>query len=424
MPADRRQILIVSYDFPPIQGPGIWRSLGFARHLPALGWTVRVACSDRNYWHSRTDPALLERIPDGVGVHRVRGIPWGARFGRVLPERIAGPLRWRFPEPLLIPILKLAAHALAVASPGSKWCVLTSGPPHVVHLVGLILKRLRGCTWIADYRDLWMDDPVLAWKGGYQRALGHRAERAVMQEADLVVTVTPTWRDLLAARRAGRPTVLIRNAADFDGIELPQAERPWQAGGPVLLFPGTPYTDNGPPALFDGIRRHLVAPGEDRPRCRFAFLGLHGDFRTRVADWGLGPHVLDLGPQPHARTLALMQGADGILVPLRHAATTGGAIPAKAYEAMALGKPILLVADPAGDAAELARAYGRAVIASSTDAEDVARALDTFARQPASDVAAPVPAALAGWSRQAAAMDLDRAIRGLETGEPFSPTCP
>lgn len=420
---DRRRILIVSYEFPPIQGPGIWRTLGFARHLPPLGWQVEVLCSDRSHWHARTDPALLGRIPAEVPVHRVRGVPFGARLGRVLPERVVGALRRRFPDPLLIPTLKLITRALTTVAAGRGTFVLTSGPPHVVHLVGLALKRWRGCTWVADYRDPWMDDPALSWVGSYRHGLGLRAERMVMREADLVTTVTPSWHRMLAARRPGRATVLIRNAADLEGIELPVPERPCPAQDRVLLFPGTPQPGNSAATLWEGIRRHLTVAGAG-PRCRFAFLGLHADMHALVRSWGIGDRVEDLGPQPHRRALALMQGADGILVPVRATPASAGVIPAKIYEAIALRKFVLLVADPEGDAAALVRCYGRGTAASSRDPDSVVRALDAFARMPPDDAGFVVPPPLAKWSRTAAAQDLDRAIRGLESGEPFSPTCP
>ena len=175
--------------------------------------------------------------------------------------------------------------------------------------------------------------------------------------------------------------------------------------------------------------------GLPRPRAPFTpipdqlldivpFLGLHADIHALVRAWDLGAWVEDLGPQPHRRALALMQGADGLLVPVRPSGATTGVIPAKTYEAIALRKPIVLVADPAGDAAALVRTYGRAIVASSSDAGAVARAFDAFAGDPSIGAAPAMPAALAGWSRQAAARDLDRAIRGLGTGEPFTPSCP
>jgi glycosyltransferase involved in cell wall biosynthesis len=228
---------------------------------------------------------------------------------------------------------------------------------------------------------------------------------------------------MLAARRPGRPTVLIRNAADLEGIELPLPERPWPKQDRVLLFPGTPQPGNSAATLWEAIRRHLTVAGAG-PRCRFAFLGLHADMHALVRSSGIGDRVDDLGPQPHHRALALMQGADGILVPVRATPASAGVIPAKIYEAIALRKFVLLVADPQGDAAALVRSYGRGATASSSDPDSVARALDAFARTPPEDADFVIPPPFAGWSRTAAAQDLDRALRGLESGEPFNPTCP
>jgi glycosyltransferase involved in cell wall biosynthesis len=132
-------------------------------------------------------------------------------------------------------------------------------------------------------------------------------------------------------------------------------------------------------------------------------------------DLGISETIDDLGPQTHDRALALLQGADGALIPLKTTGSvvTRGTIPAKLYEAVALGKPVLLLAEPDGDAARLLEGYPHE-FADGGDANAVATAIGRFVRTPSSgEPPCQPPPSLAGWSRTAAATQLDELLREL-----------
>ena len=407
-----KRLVIVSYEFPPVQGPGVWRALGWSRYLPEFGWKVTVVASDRSHWHDRTDPSLLPLIPATTTVARIRGVPFGTYLQRFLPSAVVGYLRRRLPDPLAIPTLKLLVRALGEMKSGEECCLLTSGPPHVVHLVGLVLKTLKRCTWIVDYRDLWMDDPAMAWRGGYQRRLGLYLENVVLTRADLVMTVAPRWRRSLAARRPGRKTILIRNASDLMISNGCQCERPWPAGERVLLFPGTPQPNNSLDGLWEGIDQFLKTPEGQDGSTRFAFMGLGPNAHEEIRARGIASAVEDLGPQPLTRAISLMRGADGILVPVRRGPVSSGTIPAKLYDAIALSKFILLIAEPEGDAAALLKGYPDHTICAADDPVLLAKAFAEFTRwRSENSQIARAPVLPPDWSRRSAALELSEALK-------------
>lgn len=409
----KRTILLVNFDFPPVQGPAIWRMLGFATHLPTLGWDVSVFCSDRSSWHDRTEPGLLKRVPAQVKIHRIKGRVAGSVMGRFLPDPLVRWWRRLLPNHLIFPAMKLALSTSRHAPP-HRFVVVTSGPPHISHLVGLLLKQTRSCVWIADYRDLWNDDPMQAWSGWYQTALGRSVERAVLRRADAVVTVSRTWAGLLS-ERAGAPVTLIRNATDTDDRLLPQPERPWDPKVPVILFAGTPQRNNTTEELWRGIRRYLDTLPAGRTPIRFVFLGLDPDSQAAVARFRIGGQVEDAGPQPQERAVALLRGADAALVPLRASRTPAsrGTIPAKLYQAIALGKPIVLIADRDSEAAGLIQGYDH-VFAPADDPDAIAAAFHRFADEPRPSRQSEPPSELAGWSRASATTALVDLIARLD----------
>src|SRR5439155_2277778 len=98
--APRRRVLIVCYFFPPLAGGGVHRVLGFARHLPPLGWDCTVVCAGpEDYWVRDFD--LLAHVPEGTEVLRVAGASalsaWpslGRRRGRSDGRRTGRTFGW------------------------------------------------------------------------------------------------------------------------------------------------------------------------------------------------------------------------------------------------------------------------------------------------------------------------------------------
>jgi glycosyltransferase involved in cell wall biosynthesis len=166
--------------------------------------------------------------------------------------------------------------------------------------------------------------------------------------------------------------------------------------------------------LWMGIRKYLdtLAPGE-RP-IRFAFLGLHREIRRTVERLDLAERIEDLGPQPQQRAAALLRGADAALIPLKALGTPAsrGTIPAKLYLAVALSKPIVLLADSDGEAAALLTGYPH-TFAPSGDPGAIAAALHRFGTEPDMSRDISPPSELICWTRRSATASLDRLIGEL-----------
>jgi hypothetical protein len=192
-----RTIFLVSFDFPPTSGPGIWRALGFTKYLAREGHTVHVFCSDRPSWHQRFDPSLLAEIPsNGVVVHRLPSVLLGDiadRADRVwkrwppMLRRLGSAAQWHLlrlvPSPELHWLAKVTGSLVAQSRHHTPDCVVTSGPPHICHLAGYTLRRLRRVPWIADFRDLLVGRSF-AEAGRVQEGLVRRLETLGLGRAD------------------------------------------------------------------------------------------------------------------------------------------------------------------------------------------------------------------------------------------------
>src|SRR5262245_58863134 len=137
-------VLVLTYYFPPLAASGSYRLLGFARHLPRFGWRVAVVSPAELPWES-LDPALEGRVPPETIVYRVPYPRWPRLLRRFLPGALWLPAARR-----------AAGRAVRELRPD---VVLTSGPPHWAHLLGLSLKRRYRLPWVADFRDPWASIP-------------------------------------------------------------------------------------------------------------------------------------------------------------------------------------------------------------------------------------------------------------------------
>src|SRR5690606_28095579 len=100
--------------------------------------------------------------------------------------------------------------------------IITTGPPHSMHLIGLELKRALGVKWIADFRDPWTDIDFYAQLklSRWADAKHKRLEAEVLREADQVLTVSWHWADDLRKLGAAKLEV-VTNGYDPDDLPTP-----------------------------------------------------------------------------------------------------------------------------------------------------------------------------------------------------------
>ena len=191
------------------------RTLKTVKYLRDAGFEPVVLTVADGAFPSR-DASLAADVPEGVEVIRTKapdpftlyarltgadGVPTGAvsQGGRLSRAALWVRANLFLPDARVgwVPFAKLAGRrrvgkAFRAHVPFAG--VVTSGPPHSVHLVGRRLQRM-GVAWVADFRDPWTainfyDDLPMSAPA---RRLDAWLERRVLSGADAVTTVSPTW---------------------------------------------------------------------------------------------------------------------------------------------------------------------------------------------------------------------------------------
>jgi glycosyltransferase involved in cell wall biosynthesis len=405
-----RDLLLVTYHFPPSAASGTFRLLGFARHLPRHDWRVHVVAPPSMPWDP-TDPALAAQVPADTDYHAVP-YPYGA------PR----PLRLAAPYGLWLPPAWLACRR--VIGRQRPDLVLTSGPPHVVHLLGLVLQRAERLPWVADFRDPWisgMSRPPLTLGKRWLRYW----EKQVLRRADRVLANAPNAGRMFRAtypREAGKVITLTNG---FDPPTRPVPPRP-RTGALRMLHAGEIYAGRDPLPLLDAIAGMKNEPPVSGLTVRLDVLGnVHmpaPGLATEAERRGLAAEVAVRGQLPYQEALQEMAESD-LLVLLDAPGRTIG-VPAKLYEYFGAGRPILALTEPDSDTAEVLRASGvQHRIAPPTDVGRIRQALAELAQESAT---AADPERLRRFTREhltgelAAIMDRIVAERG---GAPAVQAC-
>ena len=370
MPSSPR-VLVIAYYFPPSGGPGVQRVLKFVKYLAEFGWRPSVL-TVREGAYPEYDPSLARDIPDAVPVHRTYAwdpYRWYARLtGRSDEDSVSvGSVRGRgaswkesvaqwiranvfLPDARVgwVPFGAMRGRTLLSEQPFD--AMLTSGPPHSVHLIGALLHRWTGTPWVADFRDPWTDINY------YQelphtppaRRLDAALERAVLRSASAVTTVSPSWRALLA-RKAGSdagPCAVVHNGFDPEDFEGERAAV--SRDHFVLTYVGSLYASRNPEGLWRALSQ--LRTREAVPKLRLRLVGrVDPGVLRALQDRGLEAITERVPYVPHAEAVRYMQQAALLLLTIESFPRDEGMITGKLYEYLAAGRPVLGIGPPGGD---------------------------------------------------------------------------
>lgn len=389
------RVLVVSQYFRPEVGATQNRLGSFADGLIERGHEVDVVCEQPNH-------------PAGV---------FQPGFGRrpVVTER-AGPLTvrrlWVAASPRKTTARRLAFYGTFAAGAGALTLsarkpdvVFASSPPLPGALAAAAAARMRGAPFVLDVRDLWPAAAEALGELSNRRALAafERAERWLYRSARAVTATTRPFCRHIDQVAGSAVSAHLPNGALDELVDAPTTPPP--SDGPFTVG----YAGNF--GIAQGLGIVLDAAEELRDE----------DVRFRLV--GAGPLADDLSRERERRHLssvqiepgiavsevgAFLRGCHALLVPLRAHPLLEDFIPSKLYDAMAVGRPVLVSA--AGEAAALVREHECGLEVGPEDGPALATAVRRLASDP--QLAARMGAA---GRRAAAATARSRQVERLES---------
>ncbi|MFZ3081482.1 glycosyltransferase [Rhodoferax ferrireducens] len=382
-----KRVLMIAYHFPPLAGSsGIQRTLRFVQHLPSLGWQPLVLSAHPSAYEKTSDD-LLADVPAGTVVRRAFALDTARHLqiaGRYLgwmarPDRW---ISWKFDA------IRQGLKLIEEFKPDVIW---STYPIATAHVIASALHRKTGIPWVADFRDPMAQEGYPADPRTWQSYLGIEADAAA--QARYCLFTTPGAVRMYQQRypAAASRMVVLENGYDEESFAsaalqpglLPHSASALGAGKRPLLMlhSGIVYSsERDPTQLFVALGRlkSQGTLGSDELHIRFR-ASVHDEMLQRLALAHGAEDFIELCPAiPYREALAEMMAVDALLV--MQASNCNAQIPAKIYEYLRAGKPILGLTDPRGDTAGVLRGAGLTDMARLDSADEIARVLPLLVR--------------------------------------------
>ena len=401
-----RQVLLLSYHWPPDFSVGTVRSVKLVKHLSLSGWQP-VVVTVRPQYYEILDPDP-PKIPADIVTVRTRCLPnprkaymwlkqmWlkfrrqeavfqetvmfnrgnfsqaslhespVARAKRIVLSLIYAPDQFQGWLPFAVMQSLVALRRYGIEH------MITIGPPFTAHVVGLVVKKLSGVYWVADFRDPWsFSNPRVPWvQSGVSMALDRWLETAVINNCDRVISVTPAISKgfvELYGTIGEEKYLTITNGFDrddFHGLMPDDGKSKF-----TISYVGDFLSSRSPEPLLKAVSEMMRDGVVDRSNVEIRFVGMcryacGRSVNDMITMYGLEGivEIVDLVPRRQALQEMLRAHVLMLLVPKIHARE----VPAKTYEYIAAGGHILALAER-GAAADLVERLGGSAAVSPDD---------------------------------------------------------
>lgn len=405
------------------------RWLKMSKYLPDYGWQP-VIYTPENPDPSVIDESLLAEVPAEAEVistpiwepydlfRKLTGKSKESRFksGYIseasrgsLKERVAVFIRGNLliPDPRVFWVNPSVRFLRKYLAEHPVDLIVSTGPPHSMHLIALKLKKQVKVPWLADFRDPWtgIDFYHRLKLTAMADLIHHRLEKRVLTTADVVTVVSPGMKRSLEAL-AGREVHVVYNGfdpADFEGpghsadfgenavgtfakgssgsgamessIVHHGAEH--SSGQFTISHFGAFNRDRNPSALWTALERlvsEIPAFGE---KLKIRLIGQTDEtILQEIRGHGLGEHLEVLPHLEHREGLRMLSHSPVLLLPLNDSPNAREILPGKMYEYMALGRPILAIGPEDSDCQKILTRAGAGSYHSFSDVEGIQSALE------------------------------------------------
>lgn len=336
-----KNLLVISYYWPPLGGPGSLRPVKFVKYLPVFNITPTVITRKNIAYHSY-DSEIGEDVR-GARVLRTCSMD-PARILYLLGMKNYNVSRWHGPikRTINFPDNKTpwVPFAYGAARQVKFDYVLATAPPFSTFITGYYLARSLGKPLIVDFRDAWLEFPFMPYRGRLQKGFVRAWERKVVDIAGLIVVVDDNIRASLVMRHPyiGKKICVIPNGYDPD--DFGKTEEPDRF---TVSYLGTVRAERDPENLLKAIAQFLSKEGLHKNQICFRFIGhVEEHFRRRMKKYSF---VEFTGHLPYKKAINTFCNSHLAVI-----VTTGSEyfFPSRQNEYLASGLPIVVCGKSTG----------------------------------------------------------------------------
>lgn len=366
-----KKVLIITYYWPPAGGPGVQRWLKFVKYLPEFGIqpvvyvpenpTYPIIDIDLVQEVSEKAIILKKKIVEPYGLASVfskkntKGISSGIIPNQKKQTFIQKTMLWVrgnifIPDARVFWVKPSVNYLKKYIQENQIDTIITSGPPHSLHLIGLQLKKDLQVNWLADFRDPWTTI-------GYHQALKlssyadkkHKAlEKEVLNTADTIIVTSKTTKTEFQAL-TNQSIEVITNGYDVEKVTKHPLDEKF-----TLAHIGSFLSDRNPEILWQSLQELISENDSFTKHFELKLMGkVSQEILDTISKFGLQKHLNNLGYVSHKEAVEHQRKSQVLLLIEIDRTETKSIIPGKVFEYLVSERPIIAIGPQDSDFAEI-----------------------------------------------------------------------
>lgn len=355
---DKKKVLIITYYWPPAGGPGVQRWLKFVKYLPDFNIEPIVYCPE-NPNYPLIDKSLITDVAKDLTVikqpikepYKIASI-FSKKSKTISKGIIPVEKKQSFIEKAMlyvrgnffIPdarknwVKPSVAFLYNYIKTNAIQTIITTGPPHSLHLIGLQLQQRLDVKWISDFRDPWTTI-------GYHKQLKlteaskakHKTlEHEVLNAADEIV-VTSNNTKVEFETITNKPITVITNGYDVEKVKTQELDTKFS-----ISHIGSLLSKRNPLVLWKVLKALVEEEKGFAEDLEINFVGAVSDSILKtITSYKLDSYVENRGYVPHKEAIMYQKKSQILLLVEIDSEETKSIIPGKLFEYMVSQRPII-----------------------------------------------------------------------------------
>jgi glycosyltransferase involved in cell wall biosynthesis len=366
-----KKLLIITYYWPPAGGPGVQRWLKFVKYLPDFDVQPIVFVPenptypivDSNLVAEVSDKAIILKTPifepyqlaSFLSKNKTKKISSGIIPNQKKQSFLEKVMLWVrgnlfIPDARVFWVKPSVAYLEKYIRENEIDTVITSGPPHSLHLIGLELKQKMNLKWLADFRDPWTTI-------GYHKSLRlsqyaakkhKQLERQVLNTADTIIVTSKTTKAEFQALTT-KPIEVITNGFDVEKVDKQSLDTKFS-----LAHIGSFLSERNPKIVWESLVELCTEIPDFKSHLEIKLIGaISQEVLETIEQFGLNLYLNNLGYVSHAEAVAHQRKSQVLLLIEINSEETKSILPGKLFEYMVSERPILAIGPKDSDFAEI-----------------------------------------------------------------------
>ncbi|HEX8575726.1 MAG TPA: glycosyltransferase family 4 protein [Flavobacterium sp.] len=387
MKSDAKKVLIITYYWPPAGGPGVQRWLKFVKYLPDFD-IQPVVYVPENPTYPIIDKDLVSEVSaQAIIIRKKIWEPYqlASFFSKnktkkissgIIPNKKKQSILERFllwvrgnifiPDARFLWVKPSVSYLKDYIQQHTIDTIITSGPPHSLHLIGLALQSQLAVKWIADFRDPWTtigyhDAMKLS---SYAKRRHATLENKVLNAADVILVTSNTTKKEFQ-KLTSHPIEVITNGFDIEKVEKQVLDTKF-----TLAHIGSFLSDRNPEILWQGLAEIIQEIPDFKSHFELKLIGtVSHEVLERITTYNLGSYTCNLGYVSHKEAIEHQRKSQVLLLIEIDAPITKSIIPGKLFEYMVSERPIIGIGPKDSDFAAIINDTNTGVFVDYTEKE-------------------------------------------------------